>query len=81
MLRHIYNIVSTLISFAIAFGITYLDSKYFLAGVEAERGYEALGGEVIFLFVIFACVYYAAKNVIAKLTESIIDDVAEFDIN
>ena len=76
--RMIVNIVATIIGAIIAFGVTYLDSKYFLMGVEAERGYEAVGGEFIFLLLIFAGMYYSIKHLIIKVVKDIVVEMEKY---
>ena len=74
-IRVIVNVVVSLVSAAIAFGITYLDSKYFLLGVQAERGYEAVGGEILFLLIIFCAIYYGIKHLIFKGIRELLEEI------
>jgi len=79
-LHVLLSVISTVVGAAVAFLITYLDSKYFLLGVQAERGYEAVGGEFIFLLVIFGGMYYSTKHFIYKLIRNIIEEMDRYPI-
>lgn len=77
--RFLTHSIATIIAAIVAFGITYLDSKYFLMGVEVERGYEAVGGEYIFLVLIFGGMYYSIKHILVKLFRNILFDILTYD--
>ena len=80
-IKSVVNVVASLIGLVIAFCITYLDSIYFLKGVEVERGYEAVGGEAFFLVIIFFCVWYACKHILCYIVSEIMSETTEgFDI-
>lgn len=58
--------------------ISWQVGKYFIDGVTAERGYEAIGGEYIMLALLFASFFYFISNicetVLVSLSEMLSDD-------
>lgn len=50
-------------------GIMYVSTPYFLAGVRAERGYDAIGGEYILIVILFVAITLGFKSIFDYMTD------------
>ena len=62
--RIIYNIVSWLVAFAVSIGLIDAFSPYFLTGVRADRGYDAVGGEYILILIVGVLIAFGFHSVL-----------------
>lgn len=67
-LEIVYNIIAAVA----AYFLTKFNSTYFLKGVAVERGYNAMGGEIIFVLLTFAAFYYSLYKLVKYIVKEIV---------